>query len=44
MKFVKGVVIGTAVTMAALALYEEGMLNKKKIMKGCRRITNKIFN
>lgn len=44
MKFVKGVVIGTAVTAAAWALYEEGMLNKKKFMKGCRKLTNKMFN
>ncbi len=43
MKFVKGVMIGTAVTAAAWVLYEEGMLNKKRIMKGCRKLTKQMW-
>ena len=41
MKFVKGVVLGTAIT-AAYMMYSEGMLNKKKMMKQARRWANKM--
>lgn len=42
MKFVKGIVLGTAVTAAAYMMYSEGMLNKKKMMKQARRWAHKI--
>jgi len=42
MKFVKGVVLGTAITAAAYMMYTEGMLNKKKMMKQARRWANKM--
>lgn len=42
MKFVKGVLIGSAVATAAYMMYSEGMLNKKKMMKQARRWTHKM--
>lgn len=42
MKFVKGVLIGTAVTAAAYMMYTEGMLNKRKMMKQAKRWAHKI--
>lgn len=42
MKFVKGIVIGSAVTATAWMLYSEGMLNKKRIMRQYRKIKNQI--
>ncbi len=42
MKFVKGIVIGSAVTAAAYMMYTEGMFNKKKMMKQARRWANKM--
>ena len=42
MKFVKGIVLGTAVTAAAYMMYSEGMLNKKKMMKQARRWAHKM--
>lgn len=42
MKFVKGIVIGSAVTATAWMLYSEGMLNKKRIMKQYRKLKNQI--
>jgi len=42
MKFVKGIVLGTAITAAAYMMYSEGMLNKKKMMKQARRWANKM--
>lgn len=43
MKFVKGIVIGTAVTATAWMLYSEGMLNKKRIMRQCRKLKNQMW-
>lgn len=43
MKFVKGIVIGSAVTATAWMLYSEGMLNKKRIMRGCRKLKKQIM-
>lgn len=43
MKFIKGIVIGSAATAAAWMLYSEGMLNKKRIMKQYRKIKNQIW-
>ena len=42
MKFVKGMVIGTAVAAVVGMMYNEGMMNKKKILKRCRRMAKKI--
>ena len=42
MKFVKGVLIGSAVATAAYMMYSEGMLNKKKMMKQARRWAHKM--
>ncbi len=42
MKFIKGVLLGTAVTMAAYLMCTEGMVNKKRIMKQARRWANKM--
>ena len=43
MKFIKGIVIGSAVTATAWMLYSEGMLNKKRIMKQCRKLTKQMW-
>ena len=42
MNFVKGVLIGTAVTTAAYIMYNEGMLNKKKMTKQARKMAHKM--
>lgn len=43
MKFVKGIVIGSAVTATAWMLCSEGMLNKKRIMRQYRKLKNQIW-
>lgn len=42
MKFVKGIVIGSAVTATAYIMYTEGMLNKKRMMKQAKRLAHKM--
>ena len=42
MNFVRGVLIGTAVTTAAYIMYNEGMLNKKKMTKQARKMAHKM--
>lgn len=42
MKLVKGIVIGSAITAAAYMMCSEGMINKKRMMKQCRRWANKM--
>lgn len=42
MKFVKGVLIGTAVTTAAYMMYSEGMFNKKRMLKQARHFVRKM--
>lgn len=42
MKFVKGIVVGTAVATVVGMMYSEGMMNKKKIVKKCRRIAKRM--
>lgn len=42
MRFVKGLVLGTAITATAYVMYTEGMFNKKRMMKKARKIVNKI--
>lgn len=42
MKFVKGILIGSAVTAMAYVMYEEGMFNKKRMTKQARRFAHKM--
>ena len=42
MNFVKGMVIGMGITVAAYMMYTEGMLNKRKMMKQAKRLACKI--
>ena len=42
MKLVKGIVLGSAITAAAYMMCSEGMINKKRMMKQCRRWANKM--
>ena len=42
MKFVKGIIIGSAVTAAAYAMYAEGMFNSKRMTKQARKWAHKI--
>ena len=44
MRFIKGIVVGTAVTATALMLYSEGMLNKKRVMKQCRKWVKQMWD
>lgn len=42
MRFVKGIIIGTAITAAAYMMCQEGMINKKRMMKQARRFAHKM--
>lgn len=42
MKFVKGMIIGTAVATGIAIMYNEGMMNKKNIMKKGKQLAKKI--
>ncbi len=42
MKFIKGIIIGSAMTAAAYMMYEEGMFNKKRMTKQARRWAHKM--
>ena len=42
MRFVKGVLIGSAVTAAAYMMYTEGVFNKKRMAKQARRWAHKM--
>ena len=42
MKFVKGMIIGTAIAAGMAIMYNDGMMNKKKIMKRGRQLAKKI--
>lgn len=42
MNFIKGVIVGTAVTATAYVMYTEGMVNKKKMIKQARKWANKM--
>lgn len=42
MKFVKGMIIGTAIAAGVAFMYNDGMMNKKKIMKRGRQLAKKI--
>lgn len=42
MKFIKGMIIGTAIATGMAIMYNEGMMNKKRIMKRGREIAKKM--
>ncbi len=42
MRFVKGIVLGSALTAAAYMMCTEGMINKRKIKKQARKIAYKM--
>lgn len=42
MKFVKGIILGSAITATAYMMYEEGMFNRKKMMKQARKFAHKM--
>lgn len=42
MKIVKGMIIGSAITAAAYMMCNEGMLNKRKMMKQARKWAQKM--
>ena len=42
MRFVKGMIIGTAMATAAYMMYTEGMLNKKRMLKQARKLAHKM--
>ncbi len=42
MKFVKGMLLGSMITAGAYMMYNEGMMNPKKIMKKGRKMARKI--
>lgn len=42
MKLVKGIIIGSAITVAAYMMCQDGMINKKRMMKQARRLVNKM--
>lgn len=42
MKFVKGMIIGTAIVAGMAIMYNEGMMNKKTIKKKGRQLAKKI--
>lgn len=42
MRFVKGIVIGSALTAAAYMMCAEGMINKKKMKKQARKLAYKM--
>lgn len=42
MKFIKGVIIGSAVVTAAYAMYAEGMFNRKRMTRQARKLAHKV--
>ena len=38
MKFVKGIIVGSALGVGMMIMYSEGMLNKKKIKQMAKKI------
>jgi len=43
MKFVKGVLIGTAIAAGVAMMYNEGMVDKRRIMRKGRQVARKIW-
>lgn len=44
MSFVKGMVIGTMVTAGIMLMYNDGMMNKKRMLKRGKQIAKKVGN
>ena len=42
MKFVKGMILGTMVAAGMAIMYNEGMMNKKRIMRKGKEIAKKM--
>lgn len=42
MKFVKGMIIGTAIAAGVALMYNDGMMNKRRVMKRGRQLAKKI--
>ncbi len=42
MKFVKGMIIGTMVAAGVAMMYNDGMMNKKRIMKRGKQLAKKM--
>lgn len=42
MKFVKGMILGSAIAAGMAIMYSEGMMNKKRIMKKGKELAKKM--
>ena len=42
MKFVKGMILGTAIAAGMALMYNEGMMNKKRIMRKGKELAKKM--
>ncbi len=42
MKFVKGMLIGTAIAAGVALMYNDGMMNKRRVMKRGRQFAKKM--
>ena len=42
MKFVKGMILGTAIAAGMALMYNEGMMNKKRIMRKGKELAKKV--
>ena len=42
MKFLKGILVGTAIATGVTMMYSERMINKKKIMKAGKQMAKKM--
>jgi len=41
MEFVKGVIIGTAITAGVVMMYNDGMMDRKRLMRKGRQLVRK---
>ena len=44
MKFIKGMILGTAIAAGMVIMYNDGMMNKKRIMKRGKELAKKMTN
>ncbi len=42
MKFIKGMILGTALAAGMVIMYNDGMMNKKRIMKKGKELARKM--
>ena len=42
MKFIKGVLVGTAIATGITMMYNDGMINKRKIIKAGKQMAKKM--